>query len=225
MQTKNKSVTNLPSGEGADQIWMIDERELFDMLEHKGKQSYGEKFLLWEEDYSVVRKLLICFFNDIELAKKNTIDLRKGMMLSGPVGCGKTSLMNLVRYFLADDQRHRIKPCREIAFEFIADGFETILKYGKKSFYKSARGPIPTTDCFDDLGQEMKMKYYGNECEVMREIILTRYEMFETFGMLTHFTTNLDIKDLERRYGENVFSRLLAMVNFISFENTFDKRR
>jgi energy-coupling factor transporter ATP-binding protein EcfA2 len=225
MQTKNKSVTSLPSGEGAGQIWMIDERELFEMLELKGKEWYGEKFLLWKEDYSVVRKLSAYFFSDDELAKKNAIDLKKGVLLSGPVGCGKTSLMNLVRCFLANDQSHIIRPCREIAFEFLSEGFDTIRKYSKKSFYKSDEKAIPVTYCFDDLGQEMKMKYYGNECEVMREIILSRYDMFESFGMLTHCTTNMSLENLELRYGESVASRLIAMTNFVSFENTFDKRK
>jgi DNA replication protein DnaC len=44
--------------------------------------------------------------------------------------------------------------------------------------------------------------------------------------MITHFTSNLSLEELEIRYGENVMSRLEAMVNFISFDKTtLDKRR
>jgi hypothetical protein len=63
-------------------------------------------------------------------------------------------------------------------------------------------------------------------CDVMKEIILSRYDLFESIGMLTHFTTNLTQEELETRYAENVMSRLEAMVNFIEFDKkTPDKRR
>lgn len=214
-----------PAQEGFGQIWMIDEAELFELLQDHGRKCYGECFRIWKQDYPVIRRLLCYFFGDQALACKIGIDLTKGIILSGQVGCGKTSLMQLVRSFIPEDKRHIVKPCREIAFEFLSDGFDTIAKYSKKSFFKSNQTVIPFTYCFDDLGREMSMKYYGNECEVMREIILSRYEMFEAVGMLTHFTTNLTWETIESRYGEHVASRLAAMCNVISFEASFDKRR
>jgi ABC-type bacteriocin/lantibiotic exporter with double-glycine peptidase domain len=42
---------------------------------------------------------LICYFlDDQNTAAKLNIDLTKGILLSGPVGCGKTTLMKLMRY-------------------------------------------------------------------------------------------------------------------------------
>ncbi len=222
----NKNIANvLPELEGVGQIWMINEHDLFEILQEHGRKYYGEKFTLWKEDYHAIRKLLIYFCGDYALASKNSIDLKKGVILSGSVGCGKTSLMQLVNIFAGPERGHKVKPCREIAFEFLSEGFEIITKYSKKAFLKSGQQWTPEIYCFDDLGQEMKMKYYGNECEVMREIILSRYEMFEAFGMLTHFTTNLSEKQISMRYGKNVASRLSAMCNFMSFEHSFDKRR
>jgi hypothetical protein len=221
---KNDSPVETSTGQG-QQIWMIDEADLFSMVECKGKEYFDEKFSLWKEDYPVLRKLLVYFFADHELAIKENLDLKKGIMLSGPVGCGKTSIMSLVRHFQNENARHTLKPCREIVFEFFSKGFETITKYSK-SLHKLEGVWLPKTYCFDDLGFEKKVIYYGNECDVMKEIILSRYDLFESIGMITHFTTNLSLEELETRYGESVMSRLEAMVNFVEFDKaTPDKRR
>lgn len=206
-------------------IWMINQSDLFEMIESQGKECYGEKFSLLEEDVELLRKLLIYFFSDWELTKRNNIDLKKGVMLAGPVGSGKTSIMALVSYFQSVQQRHILKPCRDIVLEFHSKGFKTINKYGK-SFQKVEGSLLPVAYCFDDLGSESKVSYYGNDCDVIKEIILSRYDLFESIGMMTHFTTNLNVKELEVRYGENVISRLEAMTNFMAFDNTTkDKRR
>jgi predicted ATPase len=53
-------------------------------------------------------------------------NLTKGILLSGPVGCGKTSLMNLMKYLTATEQKFFVKPCQDISFEFIQNGYEVI---------------------------------------------------------------------------------------------------
>jgi hypothetical protein len=82
-------------------------------------------------------------------------------MLVVPVGCGKTSLMNLCRFLLAADKRHTIKSCRETTFEFIKEGYDISHRYTKGSF--SPQAFEPKTYCFDDLGLENVMNYYGNQ--------------------------------------------------------------
>lgn len=222
---KNIADTGEASRGHGQQIWMIDEVDLFSMMEDKGKECFGEKFFLWKEDYPVIRKLLIYFFADAERAVNERLDLKKGIMLSGPVGCGKTSIMSLVRYFQNENLGHTMKPCREIVLEFFSKGFETITRYGK-SFHSIEGALFPKAYCFDDLGFEKGVIYYGNECDVMKEIILSRYDLFESIGMITHFTTNLSLEELETRYGESVMSRLEVMVNFVEFDKaTPDKRR
>jgi hypothetical protein len=74
---KNTSPAETFVGHG-QQIWMIDEADLFLMVECKGKECFGEKFSLWKEDYPVLRKLLVYFFADHELAIKENLDLKKG---------------------------------------------------------------------------------------------------------------------------------------------------
>ncbi|MGE4587257.1 MAG: hypothetical protein AB7D05_07945 [Mangrovibacterium sp.] len=79
--------------------------------------------------------------------------------------------------------------------------------------------------CFDDLGVKQPLKYFGNDCQVMAEIILSRYELFVSKGMLTHVTTNLSASELEARYGTRVRSRLREMYNMVAFDkDSGDKR-
>ncbi len=182
-------------------------------MERMGQKHYGLKFKINPEDKKIIYTLMLYFIRDKENCKKRGIDLNKGILLTGPVGCGKTSLMFLMRYFAHFPPV--VKPTREIAFEFIREGYGTINKYGKK----------PIHYCFDDLGVEQSIKYYGNDCNVMAEILLSRYDLFISQGIPTHATTNLNANELEKLYGNRVRSRLREMFNLVAFEkNTMDKR-
>lgn len=185
---------------------------------------YGKKFRLHVEDIDIILKLIAWFINDEAMAQKLSIDLGKGIMLVGPVGCGKTSLMNVCRFLLAADKRHTMKSCREITFEFIKEGYDIFHRYTKGSFTQSAFDA--KAYCFDDLGLENVMNYYGNQCSVMAEILLSRYDLFNSFNMITHLTTNLNSQEIETMYGLRVRSRCREMFNMISFDkNAMDKRK
>lgn len=83
----------------------------------------------------------------------------------------------------------------------------------------------PETICFDDLRTENNLKYFGNECNVMAEILLSRYDIFTTKKIQTHITTNLSASEIEKQYGNRVRSRLREMINLIAFDkNILDKR-
>ncbi|MCU7549326.1 hypothetical protein OCK74_09380 [Chitinophagaceae bacterium LB-8] len=193
------------------------------LIEKKGKEIYHPKFKLYEEDTATILQLLIYFLQDAPLAQKYKIDLRKGIILTGPVGCGKTTLMTLMNQLLLTHHRHLVKACREIAFEFGVEGFEAILRYTRKSFNQYSETNV--TYCFDDLGLEPVVQYFGTSCNVMAEILLSRYDLFIRFKMFTHITTNLNSQDIESFYGNRVRSRCREMFNLISFDmSSLDKR-
>jgi DNA replication protein DnaC len=199
----------------------FDFTKYLSLLEAKGKELYNPNFKVHAEDYEIIFKLLIYFLKDEAITEKYNLSLRKGILLSGPVGCGKTSLMNLVKLTLPQEQRYIVKSCREVSFEFIQDGYTVIRKYSNNSFNKD----IPKTYCFDDLGTENNLKYYGNDCNVMAEILLSRYDLFVNRKMQTHITTNLSSSEIEELYGERVRSRMREMFNLIAFnESAKDKR-
>ncbi len=183
-------------------------------LESKGKIIYGNKFRIYKKDLRLINKLLVYIVHDIENSKKLNIDLNKGILLTGPIGVGKTALMKLIKSIVPRKNLYEIISTRLISFEYIRDGHEVISKYSNTKVY-----------CFDDLGLEKNLKRYGNECNVIGEILLSRYELFISRKVITHATTNLNAKELEGYYGNRVRSRMKEMFNLISFDsNDRDKR-
>jgi len=167
--------------------------------------------------------ILYCYFiQDQNAGAIIGLDINKGLLMSGPVGCGKTTLMNL----LPSSNWHKIKyetiPTRNIVNNFNEAGFEVLKKYKDTKDY-----------CFDDLGLEPtgchNTKYYN----VMGGILLSRYDIYknERTPVLslskgkTHITTNLNAEELEARYGSRVRSRLREMFNLISFDQSSAEKR
>lgn len=190
-------------------------------IEKKGQELYGSNFRIMESDYPVIYRLIAYFLKDEQTAFRYNLNLNKGVMLAGPVGCGKTSLLNIMKYLTPTEHKFFVKPCRDISFEFIQDGYQIIHKYSKGKLYESE----PKIICFDDLGTENNLKYYGNECNVMAEILLSRYDIFITKRIPTHITTNLSASEIENHYGLRVRSRMRELFNLIAYDNnTKDKR-
>ncbi|QEH44152.1 ATPase [Chitinophaga sp. XS-30] len=202
----------------------FDYAEYWVQLTLKGREKYGEQFQLREDDAPVIARMICWVLKDEPVAKKMDIEIHKGIFLNGPVGAGKTSLMHLLNYLMEASQVHAMRSCRDISFEFSADGYEVIARYAKKSF--RAHSYEPKAYCFDDLGLECSAMHFGSHCQVMGEILLSRYDLFVNYGMITHVTTNLNSQDVEEVYGKRVRSRLRQMLNLITFPgDTPDKRR
>lgn len=195
--------------------------DVINWLEKKGIELYGNHFKILESDYSIIYKLIAYFLKDEPTCFQYGINLNKGILLSGPVGCGKTSLMNLMKHLTPTEHKFSVKPCRDISFEFIQDGYQIIHKYSIGKLYESQ----PKTICFDDLGVENNLKYYGNECNVMAEILLSRYDIFTAKKIQTHITTNLSASEIENFYGNRIRSRLREMINLIGFEKEVEDKR
>jgi DNA replication protein DnaC len=199
----------------------FDYDHFFTVFENAGKKLYGKKYALQKADMDILMELTAYFGFHTEKAKELGINLSKGVFLCGPVGVGKTSLIRIFRELVHFESRFLIKPCRDISYEYSSLGAEIIFKYSKKHF----KNDNPCSICFDDLGIEPNSSFFGLKSNVMREVILSRYDLFIINGMITHFTTNLDADGIEKIYGFEVRSRIREMCNIISFhKDTPDKR-
>ncbi len=183
-------------------------------LEIKGKILFGKDFRIFESDLELLFMLCNYIIRDEEMCKKMNLDMNKGLLISGPVGCGKTSIMKLLKYLVPHQKAYEVIPCRNIIFSFNHIGFKAIEDYGESGYF-----------CFDDLGVEPLGRFFGQDCNVLGEILLSRHDLLTSKKIKTHLTTNLSATELEDRYGQRVRSRLKHMFNLISFKkDSIDKR-
>ncbi len=203
---------------------LYDFKKILIYLEAKGKLLFGKKFKIYKEDEQILFKLCIYFIKDYDSCKKYNIDINKGILLTGPVGCGKTSLMKLMPHIVPHQKSYEVVPARNITFAFNNTGFKTIEEYGNSGYY-----------CFDDLGIETTGRHFGKDCNVMGEILLSRYDLsmrssepslsLSKRRIYTHATTNLNAQELEDHYGNRVRSRMRQLFNLIAFDReSIDKR-
>lgn len=176
-------------------------------LEAKGKRIYGNKFKIYKADHPLIFKLCCYFIKDHFNCKKFGIDINKGILLSGPVGCGKTSLMKLLRYIVPHIPHYEVIPTKNIVFGFNNIGFKIIEAYNDKLVY-----------CFDDLGTETTGKYFTNVCNVLGDILLARHKSLINHQIVTHATTNFNSNELKEHYGSDLHSKMQELFNYISFK-------
>lgn len=183
----------------------------------------AEGFVIDGENAAAVNFLCLYFSGDTRF-ESGTTSLTKGIFLVGPVGVGKTRLM---RFFMDNPhQSFGMPSCTDIENKWTNNGAKepfTINDIGIIEYYSSVQ-KAPKSDpylhefrgiCFDDLGTRDNpvQKRYGEEKNVMQEIILNRYRSVP-FNQ-THFTSNLGADGTEQKYGTRIRDRIREMCNVI----------
>jgi len=148
---------------------------------------------------------------------------RKGLLVMGSVGCGKTLLMKglsetykLFKYYDPHYGGDRvfnfdIIPTYSLSLGFSKEknGFSI---FDKGIFQAGSVVKFLNYDlCIDDLGAEDIAAQFGNVVNVVGNVLQQRYDL----KSLTFATTNLDTKHLKEFYGERVYSRMKEIFNFL----------
>lgn len=184
------------------------------------------KDLIIDENNANIFNMLCAYFSGDE-SFESIFDgsFKKGIMLHGPVGCGKTKMMevfqeNSFRPFV-------INPVRVVADEYtMKDGganalikFSTMVPaYPQMNFGFDLLGR-----CFDDIGTEDSKKNFGNEVNVIQDLLYKVYDN-KLLGNF-HGTTNLNGQEIESAYGLRVRDRMKEMFNVINFGKQSPSRR
>lgn len=150
--------------------------------------------------------------------KSSKLDSTKGLLLTGDIGTGKSTLMQIINrysYFTRGKNSgdyaiggFPIDSASSIANNFAMKGKAALERYT----YNSGN---PITACFDEIGREpTPAKYFGTEVNVMQYIFQCRYELRNE--CMTHATTNMTIEEIQQRYGAYIADRINEMFNVVT---------
>ena len=131
------------------------------------------------------------------------IEPAKGLMLMGFVGVGKTLNFAIYRSIQAkvDGIGMRIISSKQIETQFKQEG---------EIFIQSL---IDADELMiDDLGSESKsIKDFGNDRNLVADILIQRYIRFQRNECITHATTNLNVELLTQHYDARLIDRMKEM--------------
>lgn len=171
-------------------------------------------------------ELLMQYFTRDPQFEQDGRSLKKGLVLYGGVGVGKTHIMRLLQHS-NQYQLYRMVDCSDIAADFMKkDGGEQSLEkyFGDvKVQHRDVYGREWIGYCFDDFGVESEGRYFGNSVNVMERIIEVRYR--SKMPITTHLITNLNAAQMRERYGQRTADRMREMFNLIEFPATAQSKR
>jgi predicted ATPase len=191
-------------------------------IEYCGKHLY-DQFKIDKHNEGVIESIIRYFHRDPEFESEPGRLLSKGILMVGPIGVGKTMLLQAFSLYNTSCRltNFKIIPTREIARIFTQQGYSGIEQFSVESFRDGASRRDGIAYCLDDLGlEDVGTKHYGNNANVIAEVLLDRYDL----RLLTHATTNLTPKELAQVYGDRVRSRMTEMFNDILLMGE-DRRR
>lgn len=150
---------------------------------------------------------LVDYFSDIPASEKPVLDARKGILIIGNPGAGKTLLLEVFNRLIRNlPTAYKIMTCIDATKNYENKGDGSIRFFGNYFF--------------DDLGHEEIVNRYGNKREVLHDIIFDRYNLWRLQRVITHFTTNKSPLELIQRYGDHCYSRLQQMCNIVALGAT-----
>ncbi|MGI4822693.1 MAG: hypothetical protein ACRYFV_15900 [Janthinobacterium lividum] len=124
------------------------------------------------EALQVFRDLAWYFSDDGAMPLPNGPDPDKGLLLVGPVGCGKTTLLRLF-------MRNPVQKFGVVSTRTVASAYQNKTKDtpGLEPYFTAHHsGGV----MFDDLGTEpTNVQNFGTTCNPMAEVLLARYDEFQ----------------------------------------------
>lgn len=197
------------------QLWKVFKFTFYNM--------FGKHFIENKHTINNIKTLFFYFLNDpkffncVNLTKGiNTPDFKKGLLIIGGVGIGKTDYLKVFENILAKHSASRFKIYNA---KLLVSDFEKCSTPIEKDYFFKDKDRKRL--CIDDIGSENNASNYGIY-NVVDHVISNRYDK----KLVTHATTNFSssandvdetLRALGERYGHRVYDRLFEMFNIIIF--------
>lgn len=138
----------------------------------------------------------------------------KGIMLAGNVGVGKSVLFDILHrycYVTNNPNSFRIESIESLKIHY--------KKHNNLDYFNQYHKGINRRGinlCINEFGYDCNDHNYGVKfTETFKSFIMQRYELFESHGLITHATTNMNANELKDNFDPPVFDRIKQMFNLI----------
>lgn len=150
-----------------------------------------------------------------ETSPKLNLDPKKGILLWGNIGTGKSTIIRILGEVLRMfGKGYKTVNCSYMATQFAASGLDAV---NTSTYNETDRGVRPVDRAFDELGREpIPARHYGNELNIMQYVFQCRYELRESIR--TYATTNINPQSLGSLYGDYIADRMSEMFNIVELK-------
>ncbi len=176
-------------------------------------------FVVDERNRKLISEVYTWIWSYVGCFRQGILDPKKGLLLWGNIGTGKTTLMKGVQQYLADINRIACGYGRKDMCIEIRSAAEIALRYSNEGIMAlnnwTERGTAGNL-VIDEIGREELSKHFGTSCNVVQTVLQLRYE--QRHSILTLGTTNMDMSnpvEFKERYGEYILDRAKEMFNFV----------
>ncbi len=174
----------------------------YSLMSWTSQNIYDKKLILHEDNTNLIKAICFFFSNDERFETELGFDLKKGLLIRGVSGLGKTFLFKCV-------QENDIKPIEILSMLDITDEVQREGEYqvqSNKVLY------------LDDVGTEEPMvNHYGTKITWFKNFIELYYLKNKPFNRLI-ISTNNNFQEIENKYGFRVRSRIKDMFNIIDVQ-------
>lgn len=167
------------------------------------------------------------------MSRMSTRSSRRGWILTGPTGCGKTTAAEWCRWAANKGRPKQEWVQMRNVLDIYDDIYDVMQREGHMSEDKKAAYGLTHGECLhehsrdliiDDLGAEPRMAiHYGQRSCPLQEMLMRRYVAYPEAK--TYITTNLTMDEIAREYGDRVRSRLEEMCDVITLQGVDLRRR
>lgn len=179
-----------------------DAKYFYNLMSWTSFNVFGKKLILHDDNTNLIKAICFCFSNDERFETELGYDLKKGLLIRGVSGLGKTFLFKCIA-------QNEIKPINILSMIDITESVK------EEGVYEVM---LDNVIYLDDVGtEEPIVNHYGTKITWFKNFIELYYLKNKPFNRLI-ISTNNNFDEIESKYGFRVRSRIKDMFNIIDVQ-------
>jgi hypothetical protein len=176
-----------------------DAKYFFNLMAWTSENTYGKKLILHDDNTHLIRTICFFFSKDQRFETELNYDFKKGLLIRGVAGLGKTYLFKCI-------EKNDLSKIDIISMIDVSENIKDEGAYNLK---------YQNTLYLDDVGtEEAVVNHYGTKINWFKNFIEMYYLKNKPFNKLI-ISTNNNFDEIESKYGFRVRSRIKDMFNII----------